>query len=101
LVTERTREIGIRKAIGATNRQILSQFLAEVVVLSVIGSLCGIIGAVIVNVALRIFTDLQPVWPWAMMAISSGVAIAVGIIFGMAPAIKAARKEPIEALRNE
>ncbi len=98
-VTERTREIGIRKAIGATNRQIRTQFLVEAAVLSIWGVMIGIILSGAVNLILRIFTDLEPVLMWQPMVIASLVAIAVGILFGVIPAIKASRKDPIDSLR--
>ncbi len=100
-VIERTHEIGIRKAIGATNRQILNEFLIEAMVISVMGGIAGSILAVMINILLRIFTNLQPVITWPMFVIANAVSLAVGVIFGVAPAIKAARKDPIQALRNE
>jgi len=100
-VTERMHEIGIRKAVGATNRQILNEFMSEAIVLSVTGGILGIIAAGIVDLVLRILTSLQPVIQWQIVLIAAGVSIVVGIIFGTAPALKAARKDPISALRNE
>jgi len=100
-VTERTYEIGIRKAIGATNRQILGQFLTEAVLLSLMGGLLGIVLSLLVNYLLRIFTSLTPVLTWPIMAIAVGVAVGVGTIFGITPALKAARKHPIDALRHD
>jgi ABC-type antimicrobial peptide transport system permease subunit len=98
-VTERTHEIGIRKALGATDRQILEQFLIESIILSLMGGIVGILLSVLVNVSLRVTTSLQPELSWQIMLISSGVSIIVGVIFGIAPAFKAARKNPIDALR--
>lgn len=98
-VSERTREIGIRKAIGATNRQIRSQFMIEATILSVWGVILGIIAAVALNVTLRIVTDLEPVLLWQPIVIASVVSIAVGIVFGVIPAVKASRKDPIDSLR--
>ncbi|HUD10248.1 MAG TPA: ABC transporter permease [Candidatus Saccharimonadales bacterium] len=100
-VTERTSEIGVRKAIGATNRQILNQFLIEAVVLSFAGGILGVILSLLINVALRVFTNLQPLIPWPIMVLAVGVALVVGVIFGIIPAIKAARKDPIDALRYQ
>jgi ABC-type antimicrobial peptide transport system permease subunit len=100
-VTERTREIGIRKAIGATNRQILGQFLIEAMVLSVWGGIIGIALSAVANFLIRIFTDLQPVITLQVVAVATLVSVSVGIIFGIAPALKAARKDPIDALRYE
>lgn len=98
-VTERTHEIGIRKAIGATNRQIMRQFLTEAVILSLVGSLLGVILAFSINFVIRLTTELQPAVDFRVIAVAVGVAISVGLIFGIAPAIRAARKDPIEALR--
>jgi ABC-type antimicrobial peptide transport system permease subunit len=100
-VTERTHEIGIRKAVGATSKQILGQFLIEAIMLSLIGGVIGIIVSILVNVALRIMTSLQPVLNPEVMAAATLLSLAVGIIFGIAPAAKAAHKTPIEALRYQ
>lgn len=100
-VTERIHEIGIRKAIGATNRQIRNEFLIEAMVLSFIGGLIGSFVALVLNVLIRIFTNLQPVVNWRTILIANLVSLGVGVLFGVAPAIKAARKDPIKALRNE
>jgi putative ABC transport system permease protein len=99
-VSERTREIGIRKAVGATTRQIRTQFLIEAVVLSVWGATIGLLIAGFINVALRVATHFEPIITWQVVAIAAGVSIVVGIVFGAAPAFKAARKDPIEALRS-
>ena len=100
-VTERLHEIGIRKAIGATNRQILSQFMVEATVLSLSGGILGIIVAYVIDGLLRVFTALQPSITWPIVVIATGVSLIVGIIFGSVPALKAARKDPIEALRAQ
>jgi putative ABC transport system permease protein len=100
-VTERMHEIGVRKAIGATNRQILAQFVMEATVLSVAGGVIGMLLALFIDLLLHAYTNLKPVISWQAMAIATLVSIAIGIIFGAAPAIKAARKDPIEALRHE
>ncbi len=99
-VSERTYEIGIRKAIGATNRQILNQFLAEAMVLSISGGILGVLAALLVNYLLRVFTSLQPVITFPIMAVAVLVALIVGVFFGITPALKAARKDPIQALRR-
>ncbi len=99
-VSERTREIGIRKAIGATNRQILSQFLIEGLVLSIGGGFIGIFVSLIIFGLLRLYTGLHPVITPLVMILAVLVSIAVGIIFSGAPALKAARKNPIDALRG-
>jgi putative ABC transport system permease protein len=100
-VSERTREIGIRKAIGATNRQILSQFLVEGSLLSVFGGLIGIIVSLIINLLLRLYTSLHPAITVPIMVLAVFISVVVGIIFSVAPALKAARKRPIDALRGE
>lgn len=100
-VTERMHEIGIRKAVGATNRQVLNQFMVEATVLSVAGGILGIVLAVLIDLLLRIFTNIQPVISWQVVVLAFVVSLAVGVLFGSAPALKAARKEPIDALRNE
>lgn len=99
-VSERTREIGLRKAIGATNRQILNQFLIEGLVLSIGGGFIGILVAFAANVLLRLYTNWQPIITWPIAVLAIAVSIVVGIVFSIAPALKAARKDPIEALRS-
>jgi putative ABC transport system permease protein len=100
-VTERMHEIGIRKAIGATNRQILSQFMIEATMLSMIGGIIGVILAYFVDILLRIGTNLEPVIGWQIVVLAWLVSTAVGIVFGSFPALKAASKDPIDALRSE
>jgi putative ABC transport system permease protein len=100
-VTERTHEIGIRKAVGATNQQILQQFLAEAVILSAVGGLLGVVAAYAIVLYLRLFTEIGPVLPLQYAALAILVAVVVGGLFGVAPAVKAARQDPITALRRE
>lgn len=100
-ISERTREIGVRKAIGATNRQILNQFLTEGLVLTVVGGLIGVILSLLINLMLRLYTNLHPVINVPIILLAVGVSIAVGLIFSVIPALKAARKDPIVALRGE
>lgn len=99
-VSERKHEIGIRKAVGATNRQILTQFLTEASILSLWGGLIGIIVAILIDIGLRLFSDLRPVISWQIVLLATGVSLLVGMVFGTVPAVKAARKDPIEALRS-
>lgn len=100
-VSERTREIGIRKAVGATNRQILNQFMVEGLVLTIGGGLIGVVISLLIFVGLRLYTDLNPVITVPTMVLAVLVAIIVGVIFSIAPALKAARKDPIQALRGD
>lgn len=100
-VTERMHEIGIRKAVGATNQQIWLQFMLESTVLSAIGGVVGVGLAIVVDLLLRTYTTYEPIISWSAIVIATGVSVIVGIVFGTAPAIKAARKDPIEALRHE
>jgi putative ABC transport system permease protein len=100
-VTERMHEIGIRKAVGATNRQILSQFMIESGLLSLTGGVIGILLAFLIDLWLRLFTNFKPDISWQLVLLASGVSLLVGIIFGTVPALKAARKDPIQALRSE
>lgn len=100
-VTERTREIGIRKAVGATNKQIANQFMIEAVVLSVWGAILGIFIAMFINAGFRIFTNIEPAIVWEIIFGASCLSIVIGVIFGAAPAIQAAKKNPIDALRSD
>ncbi|HSX30805.1 MAG TPA: ABC transporter permease [Candidatus Saccharimonadales bacterium] len=100
-VTERMYEIGIRKAIGATNRQILRQFVAEAFVLSALGACVGVFLSCVAVGLLRAYTSLEAVLVWQVLVLAPIVAVAIGLFFGTMPAIKAARKDPIEALRHD
>lgn len=100
-VAERTHEIGIRKAVGASNSQILSQFMIEASVLSLAGGVLGIALAFFIDISLRVATSLQPIISWQAVVLATGVSLLVGIVFGSVPALKAARRDPIEALRSE
>jgi putative ABC transport system permease protein len=100
-VTERMHEIGVRKAIGATNRQILNQFMLESTVLSLAGGVVGVVISVLTVLTLKAYTSLNPVISWQAILIAVSASLIIGIIFGTAPAVKAARKDPIEALRHE
>lgn len=99
-VTERIHEIGIRKAVGATNQQIMGQFVTEAAALCLIGSVWGAILALVIVGLMRAFTNLQPVYDWRTAGISCLVACLFGLLFGTVPAVKAARKDPITALRS-
>ena len=100
-VTERTKEIGVRKSIGAKKRDILTQFLFEAIALSVAGGFVGVmVGVIGGNLAARMLNAV-PVFPWAWAAGGLALCSAIGIIFGLYPAWKAAELDPIEALRYE
>lgn len=100
-VTERTREIGIRKAVGAKNKDILIQFLIESVVLSITGGIMGILFAVAVSIILNKFTILKPTISVFPILLAITFSTLVGLFFGIYPAMRAARLNPIEALRYE
>jgi len=100
-VRERTREIGLRKALGARQRDILMQFLIEAVLLCVIGGLLGIGLGVGVSLLADTFTPLPALIAWWSPALAFGVSAAVGIFFGVAPARRAGRLDPVVALRTE
>lgn len=98
-VTERTREIGIRKAIGATFGNILSQFLIEAVMLSLLGGAIGLALSFAGGLLIKKLAGITPVFSLKAVLLAFGVSVVIGIIFGVAPAIKAARKRPIQALK--
>lgn len=100
-VTERTREIGLRKAIGASSGTVLSQFLIEAMVLSLIGGGLGILVAMGLATIAGKLAHIAPVFTPEAIGLAVGVSAAVGILFGIAPAVKAARKRPIQALKAE
>jgi putative ABC transport system permease protein len=100
-VTERTREIGIRKAVGAKRRDILLQFLIEAIVLSMIGGLVGMMLGYGASTALAGLLDLQTVVTVGAILLATGFSAAVGLFFGIYPATRAARLHPIDALRYE
>ena len=100
-ITERTKEIGIRKSIGATNYQILIQFLIESSVLSLFGGLLGVILSFLVDYIIGATTSLTPLIDLPILVIAFLLSLTVGIVFGSLPAFKAARKDPILALRYE
>lgn len=106
-VTERTREIGLRKAVGATNSKILRQFLLESIILTASGGTIGTTLAIILSFIITIVLNTQYNlnWPFFLplgaIILGVGMATAIGVIFGLYPANKAAKKDPIEALRHE
>jgi putative ABC transport system permease protein len=100
-VTERTREIGVRKALGARRREILWQFLLEAVFLTSLGGLVGIVLGAAIGWLINLLSGFPISLPWWSFAIGIGFSATVGIFFGIFPAFKAARLDPIEALRYE
>jgi putative ABC transport system permease protein len=100
-VTERTREIGVRKALGARRREILNQFLVEALVLTSAGGLLGVLAGNFIALLVRLLTPLPASMPWWSFAIGFGFSGVVGLFFGLMPAVKASRLDPIEALRYE
>jgi putative ABC transport system permease protein len=100
-VTERTREIGVRKALGATRGEILFQFLVEAATLTMMGAAVGLAMGGLISLAIKTFTPLPaviPLWSVVMALVASAIT---GILFGLYPANKAARLDPVEALRYE
>ena len=100
-VTELSREIGIRRALGARKKDIVSQFLVETVALSVAGGLIGVVLGVLVPVAVSHLTAMKTIVTSTSLLIAFGISAAVGIIFGIYPASRAAALDPIQALRHE
>lgn len=100
-VTERTREIGIRKSLGATRTTIRRQFLAEAIVICQLGGLLGILFAMVIGLLLSFSLDSAFVMPWVWIGFGLLLCFVVGLISGLYPAQKAARLDPIEALRYE
>ena len=101
VVTERTREIGLRKALGARRWDIMAQMLTESVLLSTSGGVAGTIFGALIATAVSSFTPIPAaVEPWAV-ALGIGITALVGLVFGLSPAMRAARLDPIEALRRE
>ena len=100
-VTERTREIGIRRAIGAKRRQIIGQFLIETVVLTTVGGLIGIAFGITIPLLITFWSKMPTIVPLYSVILSLVISVAVGIIFGLYPAVRAAKLDPIAALRHE
>jgi putative ABC transport system permease protein len=101
-VTERTREIGVRMAVGASRREILEQFLTEAVVISLAGGIIGILIGISVPLSIRLFTEGVPVpISYISIVVAFAVSLMVGIVFGLLPASRASQLNPTEALRYE
>jgi putative ABC transport system permease protein len=100
-VTERTREIGVRKALGATRREILWQFLVEAATLTLVGGIVGMVGGGLVALILSVATPVPAHVPLASVLAALAAAALTGVVFGLYPASKASRLDPVEALRYE
>mgnify|MGYP001172835970 FL=1 len=100
-VTSRTREIGVRKALGATRRDIMLQFLFEAATLTGIGGLIGVVTGLAVGRGAALLLDVEAPTPVGITLIAVGVSISIGLVFGLIPARRAARLDPVEALRYE
>ena len=100
-VTERTREIGVRQAIGARRREILVQFLIEAAVLTSVGGILGVIMGSAIGLLVNLISGFPVSLPWWSFALGLGFSAGIGIFFGMLPAWRASRLDPIEALRYE
>ena len=100
-VTERTREVGIRRAVGARSRDVLMQFLVEAVTLGAAGGVCGIAGGFLASFLITVLLQWPATISLGAVALSFGVAAATGVFFGFYPARRASQLHPIDALRFE
>ena len=100
-VLERTREIGVRRAMGATQKDILFQFLSEAVIISVAGGLAGIIVGATLSFSIERFADIRTLVSYISIAVAFGVSFTVGLVFGIVPAYRAAKADPVVSLRYE
>ena len=100
-VSERTREIGVRRALGAKKSDIIAQFLTETVLLTLMGGLLGITLGIIIHYSVTKFAGMPTIVTPASLILAFGISAAVGIVFGLYPAWRAANMDPIESLRHE
>jgi putative ABC transport system permease protein len=100
-VMERIREIGVRRATGATRREIVLQFLSEATLISITGGMIGIILGISISKIIMKVTDILTIISPLSIVVSFGVSVAVGIIFGYMPAKRAAEQDPVESLRHD
>jgi putative ABC transport system permease protein len=99
-VAERTREIGLRKAVGASNVNIIGQFLIEALLMSALGGIVGYIAGYLVSFVISAFLTFDPAFTWQVALAAIGTSVVTGAVFGLYPAIRASRKHPIESLRQ-
>jgi putative ABC transport system permease protein len=100
-VTERTREIGIRRALGAKRRDITAQFLVETIVLSAAGAAIGVVVGIALPVAVSMVVEIRTDLTWSPPFVAFAIAVLIGVVFGVYPARRAAMMDPIEALRHQ
>jgi len=100
-VTERTKEIGIRKALGATRKNVLMQFLTEAIVICLMGGIVGVLLGILMGFGVSVMVEGRFFIPWNWMILGFSVCIIVGLVSGLYPALKASKLDPIEALRYE
>jgi putative ABC transport system permease protein len=100
-ILERIREIGVRRALGATRRDILLQFLAEAVIISVAGGVAGIVVGILLSTGIEHFASIRTIVSALSVLVAFGVSCTVGLVFGIVPAQRAARQDPVECLRYE
>jgi putative ABC transport system permease protein len=99
-VAERTREIGIRKALGASNTDVLYQFLIESLAISIVGGIVGYVAGYAIAFIVSEFLAFSPVINWQVALVAMAISIVMGTLFGLYPAIRAARSDPIESLNR-
>jgi putative ABC transport system permease protein len=100
-VTERTREIGLKKALGAPRRTIMMQFLTEAILLSLIGGIVGVLVGIVLSHVIAAVAGVPVMISGLAILVAVGFSMAVGIIFGLVPSLKASELNPIDALRYE
>jgi putative ABC transport system permease protein len=100
-VLERIREIGVRRAVGATRRDVLAQFLSEAVLISVAGGLAGILVGMSISLGIEKIAGIQTAVSLLSVAVAFGVSLTVGLVFGIVPAYRAAQQDPVVCLRYE